>query len=606
MKWQCRAICLIFVSVWVIIAYYSYVPEKSASNKLQIKPYSSMFHISTEANELDSNFQTWRKEAPKRQQSFLESHEKAEKNTDVGLKKKIGIIHGKDNEVERSEGYRLYAFNVLISNRIGLFRKLPDTRPPECPKEIHLQVPLKASVIICFYNEAPTTLYRSVNTVIKRSPPAMILEIILVDDFSNQYLLYAADHTDLKEMFPNVKVFRTTKREGLIRARLFGASKATGQVLIFLDSHIEVNVGWLPPLLSPIAKDRKTVTIPFVDTINCNTFDYTASPRVRGGFNWGLHYQWDPLPSKFNKVSPAAPIPTPTMVGGLFAIERHYFNEMGKYDAGMDLWGGENLEISFRIWMCGGHLEIIPCSRVGHVFRNRRPYSSPRGEDSMLKNSLRVAHVWLDDYIKFFFKTNPGARNNVNYGDISERLSLRKFLECHSFKWYLENVYPEQILPNSGKRSPVLLNPPVHARPLKPKVVDKIVHIASGLCIQSAQEIYAKHSKLILAKCDSSPKIKKQQWYQTFDNELRLANKLCLEINDVGFKKSFPRLMKCHNSRGTQEWIWFNSSVPSMLYNEASGKCLSANPNKNIPYLELDICDNLNPNMKFAFGFLID
>lgn len=49
--------------------------------------------------------------------------------------------------------------------------------------------------------------------------------------------------------------------------------------------------------------------------------------------------------------------------------------------------------------MCGGHLEIIPCSRVGHVFRNRRPYSSPKGEDSMLKNSLRVAHVWLDDYM---------------------------------------------------------------------------------------------------------------------------------------------------------------------------------------------------------------
>ncbi|XP_029641695.1 polypeptide N-acetylgalactosaminyltransferase 11 isoform X1 [Octopus sinensis] len=601
MRWQRWTICLIFVSVCVILVYYSNVPENSTLNKLQSKPYSSAFHFSSEANELDSKFLTWRKEASKRQQSFLESHQTAEKNTDVGLMERIGIIHGKDNEIERSEGYRLYAFNVLISNRIGLIRNLPDTRPPECPKVIHLQVPLKASVILCFYNEARSTLYRSVNTVMKRSPPEMIHEIILVDDFSSQ-----PDHTDLKEIFPNVKVFRTTRREGLIRARLFGASKATGQVLIFLDSHIEVNVGWLPPLLSPIAKDRKTVTIPFVDTINCNTFDYTASPRVRGGFNWGLHYQWDRLPPKFDKVSPAAPIPTPTMVGGLFAIERDYFNEMGKYDAGMDLWGGENLEISFRIWMCGGHLEIIPCSRVGHVFRNRRPYTSPRGEDSMLKNSLRVAHVWLDDYIKFFFKTNPGARNNVNYGDISERLSLRKSLECHSFKWYLENVYPEQILPDSGKKSPFLLNIPVHARPLKPKAVDKIVHIASGLCIQSAQEIYTKHSKLILAKCDSNSKIKKQQWYQTFDNELKLANKLCLEINDVGFKKSFPRLMKCHNSRGTQEWMWFNSSAPSMLYNEASGKCLSANPNKSIPYLELNICDNQNPNMKFAFGFLID
>jgi predicted glycosyltransferase involved in capsule biosynthesis len=37
------------------------------------------------------------------------------------------------------------------------------------------------------------------------------------------------------------------------------------------------------------------------------------------------------------------------MAGGLFSINRKYFFHIGSYDEEMDIWGGENLELSFRV-----------------------------------------------------------------------------------------------------------------------------------------------------------------------------------------------------------------------------------------------------------------
>jgi len=47
---------------------------------------------------------------------------------------------------------------------------------------------------------------------------------------------------DIKSL-TNVRLLRTDKREGLIRARLKGATNAKGKVLIFLDSHCECAEG---------------------------------------------------------------------------------------------------------------------------------------------------------------------------------------------------------------------------------------------------------------------------------------------------------------------------------------------------------------------------
>ncbi|XP_032021779.2 polypeptide N-acetylgalactosaminyltransferase 12-like [Hylobates moloch] len=130
------------------------------------------------------------------------------------------------------------------------------------------------------------------------------------------------------------------------------------------------------------------------------------------------------------------------MAGGLFAVGKKYFEYLGSYDTGMEVWGGENLEFSFRIWQCDGVLETHPCSHVGHVFPKQAPYSLNKA----LANSVRAAEVWMDEFKELYYHRNPRAHLEP-FGDVTERKQLPAKLQCKNFKWFLETVYPDLHVP---------------------------------------------------------------------------------------------------------------------------------------------------------------
>ncbi|XP_065883429.1 polypeptide N-acetylgalactosaminyltransferase 2-like isoform X2 [Dysidea avara] len=346
------------------------------------------------------------------------------------------------------DAYKRYAFNQEASDRIPSDRAIPDSRHYMCRSQTYRGDYPATSVIICFHNEARSALLRTVRSVINRSPPELIKEIILVDDFSD-------DPNDglLLEKLPKVKVLRNNQREGLVRSRVKGADTATGEILTFLDSHCECNKDWLQPLLARIVEDEHCVVSPIIDVVDMDNFNYvTSSADLRGGFDWSLHFKWDTMTTqtKATRSSPIEPINTPMIAGGLFSVSKKWFDHLGKYDEEMDIWGGENFEISFRVWMCGGSMEIIPCSRVGHVFRKKHPYVFPAGNAmTYIRNTRRTAEVWMDSYKKYFYSARPSARGKP-YGSIEDRQLLRQQLNCKSFKWYLDTVYPELVIPSDA------------------------------------------------------------------------------------------------------------------------------------------------------------
>ena len=148
-------------------------------------------------------------------------------------------------------------------------------------------------------------------------------------------------------------------------------------------------------------------------------------------FTWALGIVWGGG-SRSDDYSPI------TM--GMFATSKEWWSQ-GAMDEGMGRWGGENIEISLRTWLCGGQIRVAKDSFVAHAFRAKFPYKV--NNNDITRNLLRVAMVWMDgEYRQHFLDQKKIKTQNgepvMDYGDISSRLALKEKLHCKPFSWYVD------------------------------------------------------------------------------------------------------------------------------------------------------------------------
>ena len=78
-----------------------------------------------------------------------------------------------------------------------------------------------------------------------------------------------------------------------------------------------------------------------------------------------LQFNWHAVPERERErhSHTAEAVHSPTMAGGLFSIDKKFFERLGTYDSGFDIWGGENLELSFKVknkrFLGGGALVLV-------------------------------------------------------------------------------------------------------------------------------------------------------------------------------------------------------------------------------------------------------
>ncbi|XP_061517672.1 N-acetylgalactosaminyltransferase 6 isoform X1 [Anopheles gambiae] len=439
----------------------------------------------------------------------------------------------------RKELYYKNGFNALLSDKISINRSIADLRHPRCHRINYSKQLPQTSIIVPFFDEHWSTLLRTVYSVLRQTPPVLLKEIILVDDGSTKpFLKQPLDDYIAKHLHSLVRVIHLPQRNGLITARLSGAKVAKGEVLLFLDSHVEVGINWLPPLLEPIAESYRTCVCPFIDVIKDDTFEFIAQDEgARGAFDWNMLYKRLPLRPE-DKKDPTQPFPSPVMAGGLFAISARFFWELGGYDDMLEIWGAEQYELSFKIWMCGGRMVDAPCSRVGHIYRSYSPFPSAKTYDFVAKNHKRVAEVWMDEYKQYVYAKNP-IRYAIDAGDLSKMKQLRRKLHCKPFRWFMQEVVPDLVDHY----------PPVEPDDFASGAIQNVAFM--NLCVEESNSLNSVNLALCVTN-KTMPERTEQHFRFTWRRDIKaMGSSNCVDASNHSVGAEL-QLFQCHNLQGNQ------------------------------------------------------
>lgn len=497
--------------------------------------------------------------------------------------------HGKpvilENQDEIEENERLYnqtGFYVLASNKISVNRSIPDLRSPECRAQKYSSALPKVSIVIIFHNEVFSMLKRTLHSIYNRSPLRLIHEIILVNDASTERELYDDLKKYVRRNFENlVKIKNLKERSGLIVARMEGARIAKGEILVFLDAHVEVNHNWLPALITPIRENRKLATVPLIDDFSSTTFEYFGMVPTRGVFDWMFTFR----EIKLKNPDPIKPFKTPIMLGCAFAIDRKFFlNDLQGYDEGLQIWNGENYELSFKLHLCADGILKVPCSRVAHTFREINP-TRAKNYDYVANNFKRIAEVWLDDYKEILYSRQPQRFAKAKAGDLTKAKKVKESLNCKPFKYFLDVVAKDLVD----------FYPPLFQVPVFASGAIKSLASDENFCLTGVGSIQIP---LRLARCDKNliePR-DLQHFSLTFYKQIiQTGTDLCLDAANLS-------IIDCHYDRGNQYWKIDEETGLLRNNNDDGDFCMTANIDEMRVIMEN--CDENNVNQKWMFGYV--
>ena len=207
--------------------------------------------------------------------------------------------------------------------------------------------PLTVSVVLPTYNE-PDLLEAALRSLAQQDYPSAALEIVVVDDASTEFdaqrLRAASGHLALQ-------LIRHETNRGRARARNSGIRAAGGDLIVFLDSDMTVESDFLEAHAEAHrGRDEAVVigNIQFGDHIPSSVLTRYIDDR-------GVH-----------RLGPGESVPFKCFVTGNSSMLREHILRVGLFDEDFTTYGGEDLELGYRLFQDGATFHYAPRALSHH------------------------------------------------------------------------------------------------------------------------------------------------------------------------------------------------------------------------------------------------
>lgn len=190
--------------------------------------------------------------------------------------------------------------------------------------------------------DEPQRLCAALQSLAAQTLPADAFEAIVVDDGSDTY-----DEAALRQAAETLplRLLRFGRNQGRARARNAGLRAATGSIVVFLDSDMTVAPDFLARHATRHQHGGDLAVIG----------DIRFAPQVRREAiirymeSRGVH-----------RLQPSAPVPFKCFVTGNSSVPRALLERVGLFDEEFTAYGGEDLELGYRLHCAGTRFAYAP------------------------------------------------------------------------------------------------------------------------------------------------------------------------------------------------------------------------------------------------------